>query len=79
MAFKIIDKKQESVDNTIQDIKKAIELPSLQENKPKVSEVYEVVDTLPVQEIRRGQREDGVIVNFITKEEASEMINARTK
>lgn len=35
--------------------------------KPK--EVYEVVARIPTQEIRRYEREDGTIVNYITVEE----------
>lgn len=78
MAFKFVNKKPE-VEPMIQEIKKSVEeepeeLPTLKA-KPK-SEVYEVVDKLPVQEIRKFKREDGVIVNFITREEATEMINA---
>lgn len=78
MAFKLLNKKPE-VDPMINQIKQSIpdmepeELPTLK--APIKKEVYEVVDKLPVQEIRKFKREDGVIVNFITKEEASEMIN----
>ena len=82
MAFKLLGKKEE-VDPTVNEIKKAVEtmnLPSLpKETASKPKEVYEVVDQIPVQEIRRGKREDGVIVNFITKEEAEAMINARNE
>jgi hypothetical protein len=81
MAFKILNKKPE-VDPMIEQIKQSIpdlepeELPTF---NPKLKkELYQVVDKIPVQEVRLYKREDGVIVNFITKEEAAEMINAGT-
>jgi hypothetical protein len=45
--------------------------------EPEQKEVYEVVAKLPVQEIRRYRRDDGIIVNLITIEEAlTEVMNA---
>lgn len=46
-------------------------------NPEQQKEVYEVVAKLPVQEIRRFKRDDGIIVNLITIEEAlTEVMNA---
>ena len=51
--------------------------PAKVEAPVKPEEVYEVVAKLPVQEIRRYKRDDGVIVNLITIEEAlTEVMNA---
>ena len=81
MAFKLLNKKEDEI---IPEIKKAVEnsdvpnIPSIKNEDVKIKQIYQVVEVIPTQEIRKARREDGVIVNFITKEEAEEMINART-
>jgi hypothetical protein len=67
MAYKQVTEPMEE----IVELKKEVVKPQQRD------EVFEVVAKLPVQEIRKYKREDGVIVNFVTMEEATEMINAR--
>ena len=49
--------------------KEEVAQPQRVEVKETPREVFEVVMKIPTQEIRRVQREDGVIVNYITVEE----------
>ena len=85
MVFKLL-KKEEPVKDTIEQIKQSVEQiePELRpysdiKETIQSKEVYQIVDELPVQVIRKARQDDGTIVNFITKEEATELINARTK
>jgi hypothetical protein len=86
MVFKLLKKEEPVKETTIDSIKQAVEQiePELRpysdiKETIQSKEVYQIVDELPVQVIRKARQDDGTIVNFITKEEATELINARTK
>lgn len=80
MAFKLLRTQPELPKlQKVEEIKKAV-VQEPEEPKQEAKELFQVVDKLPVQEIRSYKKDDGTIVNLITVEEAlTEIFNARTE